>query len=165
MQVLNVKPQSTDVGASKPPQRRKVILQDHHQTWLANFNEIRDEVNQATSYPVPRTLVYRNEIGSFGANTVAANQLVFGNSDPEADPDDSPITLKKDGLTLGPGTTLLAKGPSKFSNTVHLDANSELNIDSTLNSNSESNFKGTTNFYSFTNFHPTSTLFLSLIHI
>ena len=165
MQVLNVKPQSTDVGASKPPQRREVILQDHHQTWLANFNEIRDEVNQATSYSIPRTLVYRNEYGSFGANTIAANQLIFGNSDPTADPEDSPIIMNADGLTLGPSTTLNVKGPAKFSNTVHLDANSEFNLDGPLNSNSVANFRDVTNFYAFTHFHPSSVLFVDTTSI
>ena len=47
--VLNVKPQSIKGTTNQPAQRREVTLHDHHQTWLVNTNEIRDEVNRANS--------------------------------------------------------------------------------------------------------------------
>ena len=71
--VLNVKPQSVKGLLSKPAQRREVTLHDHHQTWLVNTNEIRDEVNKATSLISANTLVYRDDTESFSANVITMN--------------------------------------------------------------------------------------------
>lgn len=158
MPVLNVKPQSVDGGPTRPPQRRKVSLDDHHQTWLANYNEIRAEVNHSTSYNIPRTIVYRNEYGAFAANSISTNRMIFGTDDPYASPTDSPITMNGSEFILSPAVTMTVNGPANFSNEVNFTPNSVVNVEGTFNANGPSNFNDMVNFYALTHFHPSSTL-------
>jgi len=156
--VLNVKPQNVNGGPYRPLQRRPVTLNDHHQTWLANYNEIRNEVNTSTAYNVPQTILFRNEYGNFGANSIFANQMVFGTDDPYADPSKSPITINSTEFTLSSSVTMTVKGPAKFSNNVNFDANSFVTVDGPFIANAQADFNDLVNFYALTHFHPTSVL-------
>ena len=116
MPVLNVKPQSVKGEDWQPPQRRQVILNDHYQTWLQNYNEVRHEINSATAFARPKSIVFRNGNGDFGANRIFINEMVLGTPDPYADPGsvDSPFTLNQSTFGLGPNIKFSVGGPSTF---------------------------------------------------
>ena len=158
MSVLNVKPQSVDGGPHRPPQRRDVTLNDHHRSWLANYNEIRLEVNHSTAYNQPRTIVYRNEHGSFGANSVFAEQMVFGSSNPYSSPTNSPITINSTQFSLSSAVTMSVQGPAQFGNNVNFAQGTVVTIDGSLVLNGKADFKDLANFYALTTFHPSSVL-------
>ncbi|MEK9694168.1 MAG: tail fiber domain-containing protein [Candidatus Poseidoniales archaeon] len=155
---LNVKPQSIDVGSCKPPQRIDVGLRDHHQTWLANYNEIRTEVNKAVCSALPRTLVYRNHEGSIGANAVFTNELVLGSTNPNTPGVTPPIVMSATEFKTSPGVTTTIQGPAFFSNTTTFQAGSTTYFEGPLSANDTANFNDRVNFYGFTHFHPSSIL-------
>ena len=164
MPVLNVKPQSSDVSTCKPPQRFPVTIRDHHQTWLANYEEIRKEVNKASckydGVIDSRTLVYRNHNGDFGANTLFARSFALGSSNPNVSAGGSPISISPDAFRTGPGVEVDIQGPTTFSNTVSFAPGSSLFLDGDLVVNNVATFNGTSNFYDIVRMHPSSTLFV-----
>jgi hypothetical protein len=155
--VLNVKPQNHPGAGWQPPQRRKVELNDHYQTWLVNYNEIRKEVNSASALSTPRTLVYRNEAGSIGVNKIYMNEMVLGTSNPYADPAtvQSDFVLTNTEFKLGPNIDVSFGGPVLFGDTVTIGgAISVGGIDST----GPSNFTDLVSFGSIVSFGPGSQL-------
>ena len=158
MPVLNVKPQSIDVGPCRPPNRIPVGLRDHHQTWLANYEEIREEVNKATCHAEPRTIVYRNENGSFGANIVYMEELALGTSNPYASGASLPITLNSTEFRTSSSVTMTVEGPANFSNNVNFSPTSVTTFDGKLISNNNAVFNDQVDFYGLTTFHPSSIL-------
>ena len=158
MPILNVKPQSIDLGSCKPPQRIDVGLRDHHQTWLANYNEIRTEVNKATCDAAPRTLVYRNHLGHIGANSVYMNELVLGSSNPNNPGVSPPIIMNANEFKVTPRVTTTIQGPAFFANTTTFLPGSKTYFEGPITANTTANFKDRVNFYGYTHFHPSSIL-------
>lgn len=156
--VLNVAPQSAKVYPYQPAQRRKVTLDDHHQTWLVNYNEIRDEVNWSTSYGTPSTIVYRNDYGNFAANQIAVNSLVLGTPDPNANGATAPVVFNANGITINPPATLDVNGEASFSNLTVFEPGSDTYFEGDLTANGTSTFNGPSIFTGYVNFTPTSTL-------
>ena len=158
MPVLNVKPQYINGGDHQPPLRRKVELNDHYQTWLQNYNEIRHEVNSATAFALPRTIVFRNGNGDIGANRIFVNDMILGLSDPYGDPNsaNSPFKLNATTFSLGPAVTFTSGGPAFFKGQASFSK--EVFIDGALTVAGSSNFNDAASFNSLVSLSSSSTL-------
>ena len=158
MPVLNVKPQYIHGGDHQPPIRRRVELTDHYQTWLQNYNEIRHEVNSATSNPLPRTIVFRNGNGDIGANRIFVNDMILGLSDPYGDPNsaNSPFKLNATTFSLGPAVTFTSGGPAFFKGDTNFSK--QVSIGGTLTVSGASNFNDAVSFNSLVELSTSSTL-------
>ena len=119
--VLNVKPQSIKGTANQPAQRREVTLHDHHQTWLVNTNEIRDEVNRANSNEVANTLVYRDDTESFSANVITMNSMVLNVPGGGG----NPVAVNATGVSIQSPATLSVNSGATFANSIKLRSNTE----------------------------------------
>ena len=158
MAVLNVKPQSHPGAGWQPPQRRKVELNDHYQAWLANYNEVRHEINAASALATPRTLVYRNERGDIGVNRIAMKEMTLGSSDPYADPAKvkSNFVLNEKSFKLGPQIEVEFAGPSTFGGTAVF--NNDIKTGGGITSTGPSSFQDLASFSSIVSFGPGSQL-------
>ena len=152
--VLNVKPQSIKGTANKPAQRREVTLHDHHQTWLVNTNEVRDEVNRANSNEVANTLIYRDDTASFAANVVTMNSMVLNVPGGGG----NPVTLNASGITIQSPAALTVNSGATFANSTVFSATSTTLFEGPLTSNANATFNGTATFNQSLNLSPSSQL-------
>ena len=154
--VLNVAPQSTLGSPNQPRYRRKVTLDDHHQTWLVNYNEIREEVNSATADNVPDRVIYRNDQGNFAANQVVVNSMILGGGGPNANSATSPISIGSTGITLNSPATLDVGGDATFSQNVQFGPTSSVELNGTTIANGPAEFRDLVRFVKPVEFTNTS---------
>ena len=152
--VLNVQPQSQKQVESKPAQRREVTLHDHHQTWLVNTNEVRDEVNRADSDNVPSALVYRDNCGNFSANTISMNSMLLNTPGGAT----NPVLVNATGITIGSPATLTVNSGATFANSTVFSATSTTLFEGPLTSNANSTFNGSSTFNQLLTLSPSSQL-------
>ena len=129
-------------------------LHDHHQTWLVNTNEVRDEVNRANSNEVANTLIYRDDTASFSANVVTMNEMVLNVPGGGG----NPVAVNATGVSIQSPATLSVNSGATFANSTVFSATSTTLFQGPLTANSNSTFNGTATFNQTLNLSPSSQL-------